>query len=233
MKPRIGMLIRMKSGDNHYVIGQSDINAVKNAGGLPVLIPVMNSTEDIPEQVENIDALYIPGGPDINTLLFGEEPIIGMGGSRRSDDIYEMEIIRQAAAKNLPILGVCRGEQVINIAFGGTVYQDIPAQYPNALRHRQPDPGCEMTHSVKVEKGTALYALCNCERLEVNTFHHESVREPGRGIKVSATAPDGIIEAIESEDGRIMGIQWHPELLQQEGGVHTAVFKRLVELAKK
>lgn len=94
MKPRIGMLIRMKSGDNHYVIGQSDINAVKNAGGLPVLIPVMNSTEDIPEQVENIDALYIPGGPDINTLLFGEEPIIGMGGSRRSDDIYEMEMIR-------------------------------------------------------------------------------------------------------------------------------------------
>ena len=175
------MLIRMKSGDNHYVIGQSDINAVKNAGGLPVLIPVMNSTEDIPEQVENIDALYIPGGPDINTLLFGEEPIIGMGGSRRSDDIYEMEMIRQAAAKKLPILGVCRGEQVINIAFGGTVYQDIPAQYPNALRHRQPDPGCEMTHSVKVEKGTALYALCNCERLEVNTFHHESVREPGRG----------------------------------------------------
>ena len=83
------------------------------------------------------------------------------GGSRRSDDIYEMEMIRQAAAKNLPILGVCRGEQVINIAFGGTVYQDIPAQYPNALRHRQPDPGCEMTHSVKVEKGTALYALCN------------------------------------------------------------------------
>ena len=115
------MLIRMKSGDNHYVIGQSDINAVKNAGGLPVLIPVMNSTEDIPEQVTNIDALYIPGGPDINTLLFGEEPIIGMGSSRRSDDIYEMEIIRQAAAKNLPILGVCRGEQVINIAFGGTV----------------------------------------------------------------------------------------------------------------
>ena len=90
-----------------------------------------------------------------------------------------------------------------------------------------------MTHSVKVEKGTGLYALCNCERLEVNTFHHESVREPGRGIKVSATAPDGIIEAIESEDGRIMGIQWHPELLQQEGGVHTAVFKRLVELAGK
>ena len=112
MKPRIGMLIRMKSGDNHYVIGQSDINSVKNAGGLPVLIPVMSSTEDIPEQVANIDALYIPGGPDINTLLFGEEPIIGMGGSRRSDDIYEMEMIRQAAAKNLPILGVCRGEQV-------------------------------------------------------------------------------------------------------------------------
>ena len=78
------MLIRMKSGDNHYVIGQSDINAVKNAGGLPVLIPVMNSTEDIPEQVTNIDALYIPGGPDINTLLFGEEPIIGMGSSRRT-----------------------------------------------------------------------------------------------------------------------------------------------------
>lgn len=231
MKPRIGMLIRMKSADDHYVIGQSDINAVRNAGGLPVLIPVADSTEDIAEQLENIDALYIPGGPDINTLLFGEEPIQSMGGSRRSDDIFETEAVRRAAEKKLPILGICRGEQIINVALGGTVYQDIPAQYPNALRHRQPDPGREMTHSVKVEKGTQLYSLCQSERIEVNTFHHQSVKELGRGMKVSATAPDGIIEAIESGDGRIIGVQWHPELLQKEGGIHTAVFKRLVELA--
>ena len=159
MKPRIGMLIRRKSADNHFVIGLNDVNAIKNAGGLPVLVPVTDDRDDLQAYIDSIDALYVPGGPDINTLLFGEEPIAGMGFSRRSDDLFEMEAVRMAYAAKKPVLGICRGIQVINVALGGTIYQDIPSQVPNALRHRQPDPGCEMTHTVKIEKGSILYQL--------------------------------------------------------------------------
>ena len=137
MKPRIGMLIRRKSADNHFVIGLNDVNAIKNAGGLPVLVPVTDDRDDLQAYIDSIDALYVPGGPDINTLLFGEEPIAGMGFSRRSDDLFEMEAVRMAYAAKKPVLGICRGIQVINVALGGTIYQDIPSQVPNALRHRQ------------------------------------------------------------------------------------------------
>lgn len=233
MKPRIGMLIRRKSADNHFVIGLNDVNAIKNAGGLPVLVPVADDRDDLQAYIDSIDALYVPGGPDINTLLFGEEPIAGMGFSRRSDDLFEMEAVRMAYAAKKPVLGICRGIQVINVALGGTIYQDIPSQVPNALRHRQPDPGCEMTHTVKIEKGSILYQLAAGETAEVNTFHHESIKDAAKCLKVTATAPDGIIEAVESEDGLVFGTQWHPELLQAAGGVHKAVFSRFVEAAAR
>ena len=233
MKPRIGMLIRIKLGDYHYVIGQRDVDSIKAAGGFPIMIPVTESLDDIDTYTDSIDGLYIPGGPDINALLFGEEPIPGMGRSRRSDDLFEMEIIRNAASKKLPMLGVCRGEQVINTAFGGTLYQDISAQCPNALRHYQPDSGTELTHSVKIAKDSVLCnAICHGERIEVNSYHHQAVKNLGHGLKASGFSADGLIEAIESEDGLIIGVQWHPEMLREKHEVHAALFNYLIECAK-
>lgn len=233
MKPRIGMIIRRSATDDHFTIGQNDVNSIINAGGLPVLIPSCDELDDIDAQLDGIDALYVPGGADVSPLEYGEEPIEAQGASRRSNDIFEAEMIRRAAARELPTLGICRGIQILNVAFGGTLYQDIKTQYAGAQRHRQADKNSELTHTVTIQKGTAVYDICGCEKVLVNSFHHQAVKQPGKGFKVAAQAPDGMIEAIESENGLVIGIQWHPETLQMHGGAHTAIFKWLVEKARR
>lgn len=233
MKPRIGMIIRRSATEDRFSIGQNDIYSIVNAGGMPVLIPSYDNNDDIDAQLDGIDALYVPGGADVSPLVYGEEPIEEQGASRRSNDIFESEIIRRAAARKLPVLGICRGAQIVNVAFGGTLYQDIKSQYVGAIRHRQADKNCELTHTVTVLENTTLAEICGTGKLQVNSFHHQAVKVPGNGLRVSATASDGMIECVESEDGLVLGIQWHPETLQQHGGAHTAVFKWFVEKASK
>ncbi len=233
MKPRIGIIIRRSATEDRFSIGQNDIYSIVNAGGVPVLIPSYDNNDDIDAQLDGIDALYVPGGADVCPLVYGEEPIEELGPGRRSNDVFEGEIIRRAAARQLPVLGVCRGEQIINVAFGGTLYQDIKTQYKGALRHRQTDRTCELTHTATIHENTLLSEICGAGKLEVNSFHHQAVKTPGKGMRVSANAPDGMVEAIESENGLVLGIQWHPETLQQYGGAHTAIFKWLVEKASK
>lgn len=184
------------------------------AGGTPVIVPPLSSTETIVETLRHLDGLLLSGGADINPLYQGEEPIPALHGINRERDLPELLITRLAYDRQLPILGICRGIQTLAVALGGKVEQDIKA----SIKHSQEADRSEPTHSVAVNQDSTLYNIYGSPTLLVNSFHHQAVREPGSKLRVVAKAPDGIIEAVESAEFKsVLGVQWHPECLGQDG----------------
>ena len=184
------------------------------AGGTPVIVPPLSSTETIVETLRHLDGLLLSGGADINPLYQGEEPIPALHGINRERDLPELLITRLAYDRQLPILGICRGIQTLAVALGGKVEQDIKA----SIKHSQEADRSEPTHSVAVDQDSTLYNIYGSPTLLVNSFHHQAVREPGSKLRVVAKAPDGIVEAVESAEFKsVLGVQWHPECLGQDG----------------
>ena len=184
------------------------------AGGTPVIVPPLSSTETIVETLRHLDGLLLSGGADINPLYQGEEPIPALHGINRERDLPELLITRLAYDRQLPILGICRGIQTLAVALGGKVEQDIKA----SIKHSQEADRSEPTHTVAVDQDSTLYNIYGSPTLLVNSFHHQAVREPGSKLRVVAKASDGIIEAVESAEFKsVLGVQWHPECLGQDG----------------
>lgn len=192
------------------------VDIINELGAVPVVLP------DVPgangeNYVDMFDALIIPGGPDADPTFFGEEPWKALGATNYKRDVFEAEIFKAFYRAGKPIFGICRGCQFINIMLGGSVYQDLATQNPDAyIRHSQGANGCYPTHHVAVEKGSCLYEALGAAAY-VNSRHHQGIKKVGEGLKVTATAPDGVVEAIESADGnQIVAVQWHPENMWQE-----------------
>lgn len=198
---------------------------------LPVIIPILPA-KLASESVAGLDGLIMPGGHDIAADYLGEEPQPGLGGTYRPRDESEFALIKAALDQHIPMLGVCRGIQVINVALGGSVYQDLPSQYPgkNLLQHVQKTLGDLPTHHVAIDPNSALGKTLGEESF-VNSRHHQAVREVAPSLKVVAKAPDGVVEAVENEDASIQAVQWHPENLWQndesQERIFTDFFKRV------
>ena len=223
-KPVIG--ITANYGDNMATLNEPYFLQVVKAGAVPVLIPPVADPDVIASTLDRIDGLLLTGGADINPLWAGEEPEAGLGNINAARDLPELLITRLAYNRQMPILGICRGIQTLAVALGGTVIQDIKSK----LKHSQQAARNERTHTVRVEKGYTLYNIYNKEQLAVNSFHHQAVADTGEKFIVTATAPDGIIEAMESSEHKpILGVQWHPECMEEEGG---KIFEWLVGEAK-
>lgn len=209
--PLIGISANYKDGnsciDNTYVI------SVLQAGGLPVLIPVYTDIDALKELVSLLDGLLLSGGGDINPLYTGEEPLPPLQDMDVARDQYDLTLVKLAADRQIPIFGICRGHQIINMAFGGKNYQDIYTQRDApTLKHSQTLDREYGSHSVRLEPGTVLSRLMQQESLIVNSFHHQAVKEVAPGFTVSALSPDGIVEAMEGMPGqRVFSVQWHPE----------------------
>lgn len=214
------------NGKMVYTTNDTYVKAILDAGGLPLLIPACGHEEDYAELAEQLDGLLIPGGYDVNPLLYGEEAIPQTTYARQADDLFEYALIRKMAEWNKPILGICRGIQVINTAFGGTLYQDIPAQRPESGCHRQ-EGGIryEPFHHVDLEPDSRMAAIFGTHTLQVNTYHHQALKDVAEGFRVSGRARDGIIEAFEHEKQYILAVQWHPECMYE---VHP-IFKKLFD----
>lgn len=202
------------------------------AGGTPVIIPPVADKEVIVNTLEQLDGLILTGGADYNPLWMGEEPSTHLHGINRERDLAELLTARLAFNRQIPTLGICRGIQTLAIALGGKVAQDIQeAASPGTviIKHAQDADRSEPTHSVRIADGSILSGIYEGETIHVNSFHHQAVAQPGPHFRITATAPDSTVEAIESTEHKaVMGVQWHPEWLEEEG---RRLFKWLVDCA--
>ncbi len=221
-------LIGMTPGEVHngdhpgapIVHGQSAtyFNALQLAGGDAFVLPLYNDAAAIDRWFAKLDGLLLSGGNDIHPNLYDEEPYIKLEEPRFIRDLVEQQYLKRALEAGMPVLGICRGQQFVNVYFGGTLYQDIPTDLPKALRHKAADDGSDMDaihHPITIEPDSKLAKILGETEIYTNTFHHQAVKDLGKGLKVTARSPeDGIIEGIESDDDRfLVCVQSHPEAL--------------------
>ena len=231
-KPVIGITV---NGGKNLSLGLADEKAIVAAGGIPLLLPIHIEEDDAKRLIGLCDGIMFTGGEDINPKMMGEEMIPQCGFADDERDKAEKAYFKYAREKHIPISGICRGHQVINVFMGGTLYQDITTQCQreNAIQHRSPRAVDDIMHTVKVEKGSLLKKVVGCDFMEVTSTHHQAIKTPAPGLKVTATAPDGIIEALESTDGDyILTVQFHPELRYDKEDYALNIFKGLVNAAE-
>jgi putative glutamine amidotransferase len=236
MKPVIGIIpsLQLLQGTRFsYTLRQNNADAIADQGGLPVLLPYAGAGADLEQTLSLADGLYFAGGCDILPAHFGEEPIPTLGDLCPARDAFEIAAYRLAAAADMPMLGVCRGVQIMNVAAGGSIYQDLAAQRPGSGGHAQKDlPGEYAFHSIRIAPGSKLAGVLGTTETAVNSFHHEAVKEAAPGYVAAATAPDGVIEGIESLSlTYALGVQWHPEYMYGGSPACARLYRSFVEAA--
>ena len=194
-----------------YALRQNYCSAVARAGGLPILLP--HEPEQAQAYLRLIDGLVVTGGAfDVDPTLFGAGERHPTVTTKEQRTEFELAITRLAVKADMPVLGICGGQQLLNVALGGTLIQHIPDEVQGALAHEQKNPRTEPGHTVRLAEGTKLRAIAGAGEIPVNSAHHQAVKAPGPGLVVDATAPDGVIEGIEDPRRRFcIGVQWHPE----------------------
>lgn len=219
-------------------IGQAYLSAVIAAGGVPVLLPLGLDEPRLLRALDCADGLLLTGGVDIAPALFGEEPHPKLGTVDTERDTAEMALAKRALETGIPLLAICRGIQVLNVAAGGTLVQDIASQVPDALKHDcfyPAYPRDHIAHAIEIAPDSRLAAIVGQNaNVPVNSLHHQSIKAVGAGLRVAATSPDGIIEAVEGTgDAWVVGVQWHPEELVADRPDMRALFRAFVEAASR
>lgn len=215
-------------------ISEKFINSIECGGGIPLILPHVNDIKDIRAQVEICDGIMLCGGMDIHPIYYGEEPHEELGFVNSKEDEYQIKIARMTLNLHKPILGICRGHQLLNIVCGGTLYQDMSEVPRNTIKHDQMSKRYEPYHSVNIEKGSKLEKILGSSTL-VNSLHHQCIKELGAGLKATAYAKDGVIEAIEMPDRDfVMGFQWHPEEMAMHRNENMLeIFKEFIKESKE
>ncbi len=239
-KPWIGITCSQSDAGDAFFLRKNYAASVQRAGGIPILLPYGMEREEYAQIAQELDGFLFSGGMDVQPFYFGEETLMGCGAATPERDQMEMLLYQEVMAHKKPILGICRGIQFMNIAQGGTIWQDIPRYFPGrlpsgeALAHRQESPGIMASHTVEVLPGSLLEKLVGNGPIRVNSFHHQAVKDPAPGTVVTGRAPDGMIEALEMpEYGFWLGVQWHPEYMSQQEETAAGLFRGLVEAAKQ
>ncbi len=234
--PLIGLTTSVLSGrpPERAALNAAYITAVQGAGGVPVLLPPHLDAGARDALWERLEGLVLTGGGDLDPALYGETPHPTVADVSSARDALELWLARRAVEDGLPLLAICRGIQVLNVALGGSLWQDVPSQVPGALNHHQTAPRSEPTHRVKLlGEGTLLHAASRARELAVNSFHHQAVKRLGEGLREVAWAEDGLIEGVELPGHPFaLGVQWHPEDLVGHDPAAHGLFAALVEVAR-
>ena len=213
------------------------VEAIYAGDGIPIILPFPDRVKECKsaakEMVKLYDGLLLPGGPDIDPRYFDEDPVKGLGMTLSAKDEFEIALIKETLTSGKPILGICRGIQILNVALGGSLYQDLSTQNKDAaIQHKQAALGNYPTHRVSLAKGSKLYRMFG-DKLIVNSRHHEAVKGIAPDLKVTAIAPDGLVEGVEStKNDQLLAVQWHPENLWQKDPVQFKPFADLINRAK-
>jgi putative glutamine amidotransferase len=232
MKPVIGITCFHNWQERQYRLYDSYVHAIHKAGGLPIILPCLAEEADMLGHLDLVSGLLVSGGADVDPVFYGEEPTNDLGDLNPSTDAYDLPVLRMALKRNLPVLGICRGAQALNIAAGGSVIQHLPAVVSRVLKHSQAAPRHYVTHSVEVVANTLLSSILGPGTTRVNSFHHQAVARVAPSFRIAAVAPDGVVEGIESTfHPFVLGVQWHPEWMCGSTPNFDALFNAFVSAA--
>lgn len=234
-RPMIGITSGLSDSEYYQVICREFMNALVHCGALPVLMPISKDEAMLRAYIDELDGFIFSGGGDVDPLLFGQLPHPACGQITPDRDEHELLLMKLLIEEGKkPVLGICRGFQVMNVALGGDVYQDLPSEYPGKLiAHRQKKPETYPSHPVTIAPGSRMHEIAGAENILVNSLHHQAVNRLGKGFAAAAHAPDGVIEAAELEGARFfVGVQWHPERLWRTDLKSEAIFSAFVRACK-
>jgi putative glutamine amidotransferase len=220
-----------------WIMSQRYVTTLTAAGAVPWIIPLLDDPETLREIYERLDGLFLPGGIDIDPITYGAPRHELCGRSDPARDATEIQLVRWAMDDRKPILAVCRGIQLVNVAMGGSLYQDIAFEYPDAIKHdyfpfQGHYPRDLLVHDVFVDRESKLGELLGARTVKVNSMHHQGIKELAPNLIASAFAPDGVIEGVESINGHfVIGVQWHPEELAERDAGMRRLFTAFIEAA--
>jgi putative glutamine amidotransferase len=235
-RPRIGITMRIELETNRFYLARDYSEAVEAAGGLPVHIPLIPRVDYISAVVSDLDGVLLPGSnSDIDPQRYGHEPHPLLGAVHPDKDETDLLVLAEVEARALPLFGICFGAQVLNVARGGTLIQDIISQWPNAIKHEQGAPRDRHSHRVRLMKDSILGQIAGADSAPVNSHHHQAIETTGRDLVATAWASDGLVEAIEDprSDRFVVAVQWHPEIGWEHDPLSQSLFSRFVAEARQ
>jgi putative glutamine amidotransferase len=244
--PVIGVTASLKEAASlaaHQPLGrlvQTDLDyleSVIDAGGVPMILPPLVDPRMAEVLLDGIDGLLLSGGNDLDPGYYGEECAPELGVTNPERDAFEIALLRLALGRGMPVLGICRGMQILNVALGGTLYQDLSSQLGgNVLKHWQETPKWQPAHEIEILYDSHLAEITRCQNTKVNSYHHQGIKEVADGLVVTARSSDGVIEAVEYHnlsEQWLLGIQWHAEMMREVGTEHNSLFEAHVCAAER
>jgi putative glutamine amidotransferase len=224
LRPIIGITSNYELEENYHYLSDAYVTAINNAGGAAIIVPVEEASLD--DYTRICHGILLSGGGDIDPVYWNELPSWSLGNINPLRDQFEISLARKCLSLGMPVLGICRGCQVLNVADGGSLIQDIRSR----MSHQQKAPRNYPFHAIFIEEGTSLFEIFNKSCIKVNSFHHQAVKKAGDQLKVSAQSEDSTIEAIEKKDHPFaVGVQWHPECMEDENSAR--LFKAFIDKA--
>lgn len=234
MRPVVGVMPLWDEDRDSIWMLPGYLEGIRRAGGVPVIFPLTVDEKELAQLMELCDGFLLTGGHDVDPEVYEEEPLEGLIDSCSDRDLMDLFVLKEALECDKPVLGICRGIQLINAGLGGTLYQDLPTQHPSDVDHHQSPPYDVPAHAVRITEGSPLHECLGKDRIYVNSYHHQAVKDLAEGLSVMAESEDGLVEAVYLPESRFLwAVQWHPKFSFHNDENSLLIFRAFVEAMKE